>query len=1174
MADGTAQRWAARPVQAALIRAFVFLVPVAGSVVFVRVASEFVAVPTSSFVLFIAWWVVMSTAATVVLVAIERVARRLLPLVALYKLSLVFPDAAPSRFRNALRSNTAETLAQRVERARSFDDRSTPVEAAERLLALVAELDGHDRLTRGHSDRVRAYAQMIGKELHLSSHELDLLNWAALLHDVGKLSVPTEILTKPGRLTDEEWDVLRRHPEFGQELTASLGGWLGVWSQAVAQHHERWDGKGYPQGASGNEIGLAARIVAVADVFDVITSVRSYKSAFSSTAARDEIARCAGSQFDPRVVRAFLNISLGRLRLVMGPLSWLAHAPVLGRLPLTPAIGTVTASLATVAAAVTTGLVATPPSPGLASTVSPQAHSRAQAIEGVTREDESVLVDVEETEGGASVISVRVVEQPSVGRARATAGREILYAPPPDFNGSVTVHYEACWSRRGCRRGVVLIRVVAVNDAPTARDDQATTRRGVPVSIGVLANDSDVEGDPLSILSVTELSVGAARVVGERIRWSPPPGFVGTVSFRYTETDRHGGRASARVTVRVTRTRSAPAETGPTRRPPTPSEQPSPGEPVARGTAPAPSPAGNNPPQARVDPLSVPEGGTVVVDVLANDSDPDGDSLTIVSVGSPARGTARKVRDRVQFTAPSDYVGRVTFPYTIADSHGARDSASVAVSVLLVNVPPSFTVGPAQTVLEDAGSQSVPGWVGNISPGANSEAGQVVAFLVTNDNNSLFESQPAIAPDGTLTFTPAANANGSAIVTVRARDDGGTAGGGTDTSAAQTFTIAVQAVNDPPAANPDSPTVAEDDPVGVTFDVLANDDDADTGDTRTVSSYDGSTVVNGTLTDNGGGSFTYIPDSGFTGADAFTYVAADGSGATSSATATINVTPIEHAPVAGNDAYITQQDTPFSITSPGLLANDGDQDGNAITVQSAPISGAVNGIVTLSADGSFAYMPNSGFTGTDSFTYRIDDGTGLSADGVATITVTSSPALPSTLYFQSAGPSSDIWDMTLASAPVTPQLADFDSDGKPGLTIKNSDGSETVGEGARYQIWTYTAPSPFVLNGPVTLDLWSSTGLFGTFKPGTLYAYLYDCAPGGSGDPTWAGCTRIAFNTVFTSPWNTSLIDWGYRQVTIGSVNRTIPAGNELRVRLLFHPSDLRLTMTAAYPTALVVTLG
>ena len=113
-----------------------------------------------------------------------------------------------------------------------------------------------------------------------------------------------------------------------------------------------------------------------------------------------------------------------------------------------------------------------------------------------------------------------------------------------------------------------------------------------------------------------------------------------------------------------------------------------------------------------------------------------------------------------------------------------------------------------------------------------------------------------------------------------------------------------------------------------------------------------------------------------------------------------------------------------------------------------------------------------------------------------------------------------------------------------------------------------------MLNGPVVLDIWSSLGLFTTLDSATLDAYLYDCTPGGATDPNWAGCTKIASNSSFASPWNTSLLSWGHRQITIGTVNRTIPGNNELRIRVLVESRDLWLTMTAAYPTALVVTLG
>lgn len=1375
-----------------LLRAGVFVLPIAGSIIFVHFASRVVAVPTGSFLLFISWWVAMTAAATVVLMAIDRVSRRLLPLVALYKLSLVFPDAAPSRFKVAMRSNTVETLEEQVAQARSKGANSTPDEAAERLLTLVSELNQHDRLTRGHSDRVRAYAQMIGKEMHLGAHDRDLLNWAALLHDVGKLRVPSEILTKTGKPDDAEWAVLRRHPEFGEELVAPLRGWLGEWADAVGQHHEKWDGTGYPRGLAGDEIALPGRIVAVADVFDVITSARSYKEPFNSMVARNEIANGAGTQFDPAVVRAFLNVSLGRLRLVMGPLSWLAHAPILGRLPLTPAIGTLSGSLATVAAAVTTGL-ASPPAPVLATTFPPPRASLAQ-IDRVTNEDQSVSVGLGGARRGRRPSSVRVTSSPAVGRVAVVSGRSLGYTPPPDFHGIARIGYEACWSPHDCADGVVVITVRPVNDPPVARADVAATRPGTPVSIDVLSNDSDPDGDPLTIVGVSAVSAGRESIAGGRVVWTPPPRFAGLATFGYTVSDGNGGRALARVRVTVSRSAPPPPPPPPAVPPPVstggsnPAPSPPPTPPTSTGTVP-----GNHAPVARDDVVSVPEGGTVTLAVLADDVDPDGDRLTLSSVTAPARGRATRVGDRVQFVAPADYVGRVRFSYTAADPQGATSSAFVDVNVLLVNVPPSFSAGADQAMLEDAGPQTVAGWASRISAGPSSEVGQTIVFDVSTADSSLFASggeptvapngtlsfrpapdakgktavtiratdnggaanggvdtsatrtfsitiipvndapsfaagqdqssqedsgrqsvpgwasgisggppnesaqsvsfvvsngnpalftgggqpavsssgtltytaaanangtatvtvrakdnggttsggvdtsaaqtftitvspvndaptfkagadqtvpedagawsvvgwasgispgpanesaqsvsfvfstsnstlftaggQPAVAPDGTLTFTSAPNANGSATVTVRAKDTGGTANGGSDTSPPQTFTITVTPVNDPPVAVADSATAAEDS-AGVTFNVLANDTDVDAGDVLSVSSYDGSTITNGALTANGGGSFTYVPDPGFVGTESFDYTASDGNGGSASATVTITVTAVQHAPVAGNDAYATPQDTPLNVSAPGVLANDGDQDGNTLTVRTTPVSSPSNGALSLAVDGSFTYTPNAGFTGTDSFTYRVDDGTGRSADGVVTIGVSSATPTSSTLYLQRSGPSADVWDMSVSLPPPAAQLADFDSDGKPGLTIKNSDGKETITEGDKYQAWTYPTPAPMILAGPVTLDLWSSLGVFGTVKAGIIYTYLYDCSAGG------LSCTKIASNTVFANPWNTSLIDWSYRSISIGSVNRTIPTGNELRVRVQFQQGDLWVTTSATYSSALVVTLG
>jgi hypothetical protein len=349
-------RWSARPALARLLRFTAFALPVVTSVVFVYAAARLVPPPAHSFVLYLAWWVGLSAAATLVLMLVGRLSRRLLPLAALLRLSLVFPDGAPSRFRTALVSSTVKSLEEQLAEAKR-DPNVAPKVAAERLLALVALLDMHDSLTCGHADRVRAYAQTIGRELGLNDRDVELLNWSALLHDVGKLEIPREILTKEGRPTDAEWAVLRRHPAFGAALVEPLHPWLGEWCKAVYDHHERWDGAGYPNGTGGKEISLGGRIVAVADVFDVITSTRTYKQASTPAEARKEIARCAGTQFDPEIVRAFLAISLRPHRLATGPLAWLGHATVLARIPIGSIAGSLSAAALAVGATASVGLV-------------------------------------------------------------------------------------------------------------------------------------------------------------------------------------------------------------------------------------------------------------------------------------------------------------------------------------------------------------------------------------------------------------------------------------------------------------------------------------------------------------------------------------------------------------------------------------------------------------------------------------------------------------------------------------------------------------------------------------------------------------------------------------------------------------------------------------------------
>ena len=180
------------------------------------------------------------------------------------------------------------------------------------LTALTSALDFRDNETGGHSDRVVAYMELLLEQMNIRGPELATLRRGALLHDVGKIGVPDNVLRKPTALSEGEWAVMKRHPEFGARIIAGIP-FLEDVARIVRHHHERWDGMGYPDGLKGDRIPLGARIFAVGDSFDAMTSDRPYRRGLLIDAAREEIRRCASSQFDPAVVTAFLSIPVARL---------------------------------------------------------------------------------------------------------------------------------------------------------------------------------------------------------------------------------------------------------------------------------------------------------------------------------------------------------------------------------------------------------------------------------------------------------------------------------------------------------------------------------------------------------------------------------------------------------------------------------------------------------------------------------------------------------------------------------------------------------------------------------------------------------------------------------------------------------------------------------------------
>ncbi|MEQ8842584.1 MAG: Ig-like domain-containing protein [Acidimicrobiales bacterium] len=1217
--------WTQRPLVAAVLRLVIFLLPLITAIAFISVADRVIERPGGLFPT-IAWFALLTAAVMAIVYIGDRILRHLLPIVALFRLSLVFPDHAPSRFKLAIRHNTVRQLQRSV--AEGTLDEQTPQEAAEHLLMLAAELNRHDRLTRGHTERVRAYSLMIGEEMGLPEHELAKLHWAGLIHDVGKLSVPPEILCKNGRPDDEEWAILRSHPAMGAHLVEPLRGWLGSWADAASQHHERWDGGGYPNGLAAEEISLSGRIVAVADAYDVITSARSYKPPHSAEFGRKELAANAGTQFDPQVVRAFLSIGLGRLRLVMGPMSWLTQLPVIGQTPVAPVATTAITSAMAVVGAALSGLMPTvvdeqpePAAIGVEFIADDDIAYVAPDLALATSEDAEMTADLGDLLGSPD--SIRLLSTPNEGTLHLGADQILRYTPGPDATGTVVATVESCKNDR-CTTSTVTIAVTSVNDDPVATPDTATTNEDSPVVIDVLANDTDADGDTLALLSVARVGgyIGdSAAIVSNGVRYTPPPDANGRTVLEYQIGDGNGGSATGRVTVDIVPVNDAPKASADGVSTPYRTEVLVPvlandtdvdGDPLtivamsdivggtathdganvtfkpavgfqgtgslrytvqdpagARASATATIIVGAAPVRmaAFADTAAVLEDGSALIHVLANDLAGSGgaDLSTLAITSDPTSGSAVVESGKIRFTPAADRNGVSTFEYEICDLVGSCSRAWVSVSVTAVNDAPSFTAGSPVTVSEDAGLVSRSGWARTISPGPADETGQSVVFSVKTTNPSLFVTAPAVSPSGTLTFRPRADAHGTATITVTAADNGGTSNGGIDRSDPVTALISVTSANDAPIANDDSTTIAEDAPFGL-LNVLANDTDSDL-DFLSVSGYDASGIEYGTLTLQSGGVFRFVPGADWNGVITFSYTVTDGAGGSDSAVGRFTVTPGPDAPIAADDGYAGAEDTDLVVVAPGLLTNDGDPDREPLTVETTPVVVPSDGSVVLAADGSFTYTPDPGFVGTDTFVYRVRD-PGGSTD-VATVRVLIDDGISTvSWYLDDRGGSADDYDLVVAPPASSDPVFDADGDDDPGLTIEKSGsllGRLFSPPGDEYQTWTLPASAGTVsLDGPVTLQLWSSTAGFHGDHDTHPYIWLYDCL--GS------SCTSIASTDFFVEEWGDEDDEWSYREIDLGTVTHDVLPGHELVLWVQFTKHDMWIAMTADYPSALVLT--
>jgi VCBS repeat-containing protein len=342
-------------------------------------------------------------------------------------------------------------------------------------------------------------------------------------------------------------------------------------------------------------------------------------------------------------------------------------------------------------------------------------------------------------------------------------------------------------------------------------------------------------------------------------------------------------------------------------------------------------------------------------------------------VDGPAHGTLTFNADgSFTYTPDADFNGTDGFTYTVND--GTDDSAVAAVTITVnpVNDPPVGASDSYSTAVD--APLNVNAASGVLANDSDVDGDPLAVTLVSGPQHGTL----TLNADGSFTYTPASGFAGSDQFTYQASD--GEADGNVVTVA---ITVGAD-VNHPPAAADDSYSLTQDQTLNVSAPgVLSNDTDVE-GDPLTVALVDG--PQHGTLTLNADGSFSYTPDAGYTGADSFTYRANDGTADSNLATVSLTVNGVvNQRPVATNDVYSTTQDSPLDIPSLGLLANDIDADGDPLAA--LLFKGPQHGTLSLNADGSFTYTPDSGFSGLDSFSYRVSDGKDFSSLAAVTIHV-------------------------------------------------------------------------------------------------------------------------------------------------------------------------------------------
>ncbi|MDB9922582.1 Ig-like domain-containing protein, partial [Polaribacter sp.] len=559
-----------------------------------------------------------------------------------------------------------------------------------------------------------------------------------------------------------------------------------------------------------------------------------------------------------------------------------------------------------------------------------------------------------------------------------------------------------------------------VNDPPVAVSDTATVEEDTSLTIDVISNDTDIDEDPLTLSFVNPNGSGTAAVNadGVSIDYTPAANFNGTETITYTVSDGELSDTTGTLTITVT--------------------------------------AVNDAPVAMADTATVLEDSALTnIDIVSNDTDVEGDTLTLITATPDGSGTVSVNADgvSVDYTPAANFNGTETITYTVSDGTDTS-TGTLTITVTAVNDAP-VAVSDTATVEEDTSLT-----VDVISNDTDVDVTDTLTLITATPDGS---GTVSVNADGvSVDYTPAANFNGTETITYTVSD-------GTDTSTG-TLTITVTSVNDAPVAIADTASVDED--TSLTVDVILNDTDVDITDTLTLilATTDGS----GTVSVNADGvSVDYTPAANFNGTETITYIVFDGTD-TSIGTLTITVIPVNDAPVAVSDTATVLEDS--ALTNIDIVSNDTDVEGDTLTLTAATTDGS--GIVSVNADGlSVDYTPAANFDGIEVITYAVSDGVDSDDTGILTITVTAIPEAPVAV----SDTATLLEDADLTSVNVVSNDTDIDGDSLTLIEV-DTDGTGTVAVNTDGVSVDYTPASNF--NGTEIVTYIVSDGLL--IDQGTL----------------------------------------------------------------------------------------